>query len=232
MEDAELKVSCTERGEMDPTIRKFGVDSPDIYWQQRKNENRVMERRIHRFLSNLVDEIISKNGGSKVLDCGMGSGHVFRLCMRKYQTYGIEQSSEAIAMYNFPKNNIKQADLNNGIPDFGVKFDVIVASMILHWLDDPWRFLCQAKTKLTQHGHLLVVIPNITFYRYRIAYLFGKFPPISLSHKNFQAPIEAERMFEKAGFKITKRLTPRKYIRAKLLPKLFSTDIVYVLKPN
>jgi len=212
------------------TARKFGVDNPDIYWQQRKDKNRVGEKRLHRFLSNLVDGIVPKNGG-RFLDCGMGSGHVFRLCMEKHQAYGIELSSEAIAMCNFPTHNIKQADLNNGIPDFGVKFDVIIASMVLHWLDNPEQFLCQAKTKLTQQGRLLVVIPNIVLYSYRIAYLFGKFPPISLSHKNFYVPKEVEQMFKNAGFSIERKLSARRSIHAKLLPVLFSADIVYVLKP-
>lgn len=214
---------------MDATIRKFGVDNPDAYWLQRRDENRVGERRLHRFLSNLIDKMFPN--GARVLDCGMGLGHTFRLCMEKHQAYGVELSSEAIAKYDFPTDNIKQADLNNGIPDFGVNFDVIIASMLLHWLDDPREFLCKAKTKLSPQGHLVVVIPNITFYRYRIACLFGKFPPISLSHKNFQVPAEAEQMFHKADLSIEKRLSPRRAIRAKLLPTLFSTDIVYVLKP-
>jgi tRNA A-37 threonylcarbamoyl transferase component Bud32/2-polyprenyl-3-methyl-5-hydroxy-6-metoxy-1,4-benzoquinol methylase len=217
--------------ETDTTPRRFGVDDPDLYWQRRKNENRIRERRLHRFLSDLVDEIAAVNGG-KVLDCGTGAGHVFRLCMKKHETYGIELSSEAIAAYDFPAHNIKQADLNKGIPDFGIKFDVIIASMVLHWLDDPCKFLRQAKVKLGEQGRLLVVIPNITFYRYRIAYLFGKFPPISLSHKNFQVPAEVEHMFRKSGFNIERRLSPRKSIRARLLPTLFSPDIVYVLKPR
>lgn len=214
---------------MDEKIRKFGVDNPDVYWQKRKDNNRVGEKRLHRFLSNLVDGIVPKNGG-KVLDCGMGSGHVFRLCMERHQVYGIELSSKAIAMCDFPKHNVKQADLNDGIPDFGVKFDAIIASMVLHWLDDPGQFLRQAKTKLTQRGRLLVVIPNIALCRYRIAYLFGKFPPISLSHKNFQVPKEVEQMFKNAGFSIEERLSARRSIHAKLSPVLFSADIVYVLK--
>jgi SAM-dependent methyltransferase len=212
------------------TVRKFGVDNPDIYWQKRKDNNRIGEKRLHRFLSNLVDEIVPKNGG-RILDCGMGSGHVFRLCMEKYQAYGVELSSEAITMCDLPTHNIKQADLNDGIPDFGVKFDAIIASMVLHWLDDPGQFLRQAKTKLTQNGRLLVVIPNIVLYRYRIAYLFGKFPPISLSHKNFQVPKEVEQMFKNAGFNIERKLSARRSIHAKISPVLFSADIVYVLKP-
>ena len=213
---------------MDGQVRKFGVDDPNVYWLNRRDEGRTGERRLHRFLRDLVDEIVP--AGSTVLDCGVGSGHVFRLCSEKHQTYGVELSSNAIKTYKFPTDNIRQADLNDGIPDFGTKFDVIIASMVLHWLDDPSEFLCRAKDKLSQQGHLFVVIPNIIFYRYRVAYLFGKFPPISLSHKNFQVPAEVERMFQNAGFSIEQRLSPRNSIRAKILPTLFSTDIVYVLK--
>lgn len=181
-------------------FRKFGVDNPDEYWLNRQEKDRVSERRLHRFLSALVDEIFPRR--ASVLDCGVGSGHVFRLCSEKHETYGVELSAEAIAMCDFPTDNIKQADLNNGIPKFGVKFDVIIASIVLHWLTDPHKNLCQAKDNLSPQGHLLVVIPNITFYRYHIAYLFGRFPPISLSHNNFQAPAEVEQVFEKAGLKI------------------------------
>lgn len=215
---------------MSSTIRTFGVDSSDMYWQQRKDEGRVCERRLHRFLCNLIDEIAPKEGG-KVLDCGMGAGHVFATCRRKHETYGVEISSEAIQMYEFPTDNVRQADLNDGIPDFAVRFDVIVCSMVLHWLDEPPRFLEQAKKVLSESGRLLVVIPNITYYRFRLAYLFGKFPPISLSHKNFQVPAEVEQMFQEAGLMVARRMTPRKSFRAKLLPTLFSADIVYLLKP-
>ncbi|MBE3040729.1 MAG: class I SAM-dependent methyltransferase, partial [Chloroflexi bacterium] len=95
--------------------------------------------------------------GAKVLDCGVGSGHVFRLCSQRHQTYGVEISSEAIATYAGGTEKIKQADLNDGIPDFGFKFDVIIVSMVLHWLTDPLKFLRQAKGMLSPGGSMLVV---------------------------------------------------------------------------
>jgi len=208
--------------------RKFGVEDPDQYWLQRQTEKRVSEKRLHRFLSNLVDEIFPS--GARVLDCGVGPGHVFRLCRRKHETYGVELSAEAIAMYDFPTNNLRQADLNKGIPDFGIKFDIIIASRLLHWLSEPHKFLQQAKDMLSTAGRLIVVIPNITYYRYRMAYLFGKFPPISLSHRNFQVPAEVEQMFKEVGLEIERRVTPKKWLKARLWPTLFATDIVYVLK--
>ncbi|MCK5232722.1 MAG: class I SAM-dependent methyltransferase [Desulfobulbaceae bacterium] len=215
---------------MSEKIRKFGVDDPDEYWKWRKDIKRTTERRLHRFLKKQIDAIVPKGG--RVLDCGMGAGHVFRLCLKEYETFGVEMSSEAIAMYDFPTDNVKQADLNQGIPDFNVKFDAIVISMILHWMDDPLKFLIKIQKKLTPKGRLLVVIPNITYYRYRIGFLFGKFPPISLSHKNFQVPPESEEMFKRAGLIIEKILTSKTSLKARLWPRLFATGIIYVLKPE
>ena len=214
---------------MNVKIREFGVHDADAYWQQRKTEDRTHERRLHRFLSTLIDRLIGRPGGS-VLDCGAGSGHVLRLCAEKHHVYGVDLSREAITMSGLPADSIRQADLNEGIPDFGTRFDIVIASMLLHWLDDPSAFLRQARELLTEHGRLIVVAPNITYYRHRVAFLFGRFPPISLSHKNFQVPAETEHMFRAAGLTIEERLSPRSSWLARLAPTLFSGEIVYVLR--
>jgi len=211
-------------------IRKFGVDNADVYWCNRQKDNRVTERRLHRFLRDIADQLAPQGG--KVLDCGMGAGHVFRLCSEKHETYGVEMSSRAIAMYDFPVGNVRQADLNDGVPYFPVKFDVIILSMVLHWLDDPEKFIRNIPKNLSPNGRVVVVIPNITNYHYRIGFLFGAFPPISPSHKNFQTPREVEQMFKNTDCLIEQVLSPKKALKTKLWPRLFSTDIVYVLKPN
>ena len=214
---------------MSETVRTFGVQDADRYWQDRQKAHGASERRLHRFLADLIDRTVGPGG--KVLDCGVGSGHVFRLCHLRQQMYGVEMSAHAIAGYDFPTTNIRQADLNRGIPDFGVRFDAILASMVLHWLDDPRGFLVQVAERLAPAGRLLAVIPNITYYRFRLAFLFGRFPPISLSHRNFQTPREFEAMARDAGYRILRRTSPKRKIRARLWPALFSQDIVYVLQP-
>lgn len=214
---------------MTDNVRKFGVNDPDSYWQERVAAGRASEKRVHRFIAKVIGEYFPRGG--KVLDCGVGDGHVFRLCREHYDTYGVEFSGEAIRRYEFPTDNIKQADLNAGIPDFGVKFDAIVLSMVLHWLDDPEGFLRKAASSLTDRGRLMVMIPNITNYHYRIAFLFGKFPSISASHKNFMTPTEMEAMFQSAGYVIERMAAPKSGLRARLWPRLFGTGILYALRP-
>lgn len=210
--------------------RTFGVTDHDAYWRDRVAAGRANEKRIHRYILSELEKRVAS--GSNVLDCGVGDGHVFRLAMEKFKPYGIELSGEAIERYEFPTNNIRQADLNDGIPGFGVKFEAVVASMVLHWLDNPQKFLEDSKKHLTPQGRLYVVIPNITNYRYRIGFLFGKFPPISPSHKNFMTPKECEAIFKRAGYTIQKCSSPKKSVKARLWPTVFGTDILYQLQPE
>jgi 2-polyprenyl-3-methyl-5-hydroxy-6-metoxy-1,4-benzoquinol methylase len=211
-------------------LRTFGVTDHDAYWRGRVAAGRTNEKRIHRYLLSEMEKEVA--AGSNILDCGVGDGHVFRLAMEKFKPYGIELSGEVIGRYEFPMNNIRQADLNEGIPDFGVKFEAIVASMVLHWLDDPQKFLEDSKKHLTAQGKIFIVIPNITNYRYRIGFLFGIFPPISPSHKNFMTPKECEDIFKRAGYIIQKRSSPKKSLKARLWPTVFGTDILYQVQPE
>ena len=212
------------------TPRKFGVEDPDQYWRERVTQNRFSEHRLHRLVVQLIGERFPRD--SRVLDCGVGDGHVFRLSREKFQTFGVEFSEEAISRYEFPTDTIACADLNQGIPAFGgTQFDVIVISMVLHWLDDPEQFLRQSLDRLTVSGRLMVVIPNITNYRYRLDLLIGRFPPISPSHKNFMTPPECEAMFRRAGAEIECLVASKQGLRARLWPHLFGRSLIYVLKP-
>lgn len=210
-------------------IRKFGVADHDDYWIERASRGRTREKRLHRFLVQLLEEVIP--AGGNVLDCGVGDGHVTNLGREKFEMYGVELSHEALKMYHFPTDRIIVADLNDGIPEFGVAFDAVVASNVLHWLNSPPTFLRQVKNVLKPSGKLVVVIPNITNYHYRLGFLLGKFPPISPSHKNFQTPDEAEEMFRNEGYRIEKCLSPKKSFKAHLWPRVFGADIVYLLTP-
>ena len=208
-------------------MRKFGVENFDNYWEDRAFKGRDHVRRVHRFLFKLLVEKVKERG--RILDCGVGDGQLFRMCQKRFDVYGVEMAQEAIDKYQLPKDKVLRSDLNEGIPDFGEKFDAIVASKVLHWLDNPAEFLLDVKNSLKADGLFITVIPNITFYRYRLQFLFGKFPKISLSHKNFQVPREVVEMFSLGGFRVVKRLTTKTSLKARLFPLIFSLDIVYVL---
>ena len=210
--------------------RKFGVDDPDEYWRERVKAGRNKEHRLHRLITSLIDARFPEGG--RVLDCGVGDAHVFRLCRERHKTYGVEFSKEAISAYEFPTDTIAHADLNHGIPEFGgVRFDAIVLSMVLHWLDDPAGFLKGARKHLTPRGRLVVAVPNVAYYGYRIRFLFGEFPKISLSHKNVMTPPEVEELFRRAGYRIEEMKSTKSGLRNRLWPRFFGASLVYVLAP-
>jgi len=212
------------------TPRTFGWADANCYWTQRREHARVGQQPIHRFLASLVKEFAPPGGN--VLDCGAGQGHVLRLCQPRCRVYACDISTSVLEGYDFPLCGVRCADLNRGFPDFGVSFHVIVASWLLHWLDDPQRFLTEASRQLARGGRVIVNIPNITHVRYRAQLLCGKFPRISPSHKNFQTPTEIEEMIQHTPLAIERRLSPRRGLHRRLWPKLFSRDIVYVLAPR
>lgn len=115
--------------------------------------------------------------------------------------------------------------LNDGIPDFGFAFNGIVASMIIHHLEDPLSFLKQVRDRLAPNGLFLVVHPNISYYKFRLDYLFkGRFPPISSAHRIFLPPHELRALLGCANFEIIKTTSSKPKWRARRWPHLFSQD--------
>jgi len=213
------------------SARSFGVADYDRYWVARKAAGTDRLTPLQRFIADEVAAAVPEGGS--VLDCGVGPGNIYRLLAGAGRRMcGIEVSGEAFSLYDFDASRILRRDLNDGIGDFTVRFDCIIAAHVLHHLKSPEAFLEEAKGLLADNGCLVVAIPNITYYIYRWGFIFGKFPPISPAHANFQTPAEVENMLRCVGYRITRRATAKRTLRARLFPTLFSQDIVYVLKPD
>jgi SAM-dependent methyltransferase len=145
--------------------------------------------------------------------------------------YGVEISDEAFSLYDFDASGIVKYDLNEGLPNFGERFDAIIAAHIIHHLEAPERYLAAVRRALAPGGVLVAAIPNIIYYRYRLGFLAGKFPPISLAHRNFQTPLEFEAMVTGSGFDVVSRTSAKRTLGGRFFPTFFSQDIVYVLRP-
>lgn len=213
-------------------IKKFGVENYNDYWQKRKEKDRTGVTEIHRIIIDIVNEYAKPN--SKILDLGVGPGHVFKELQKNHQCYGVEISDEAFGLYDFPAQNIKKFDLSNGIPDFeGIKiFDVIIASNILHHFTDPLNLLRKIKSRINKESIFILVMPNVSFFIHRLKYfLKGEFPDISKSHKNFITPYEFKEILNREGFEIEKIKTMGKHkILLKLFPFLFSGALFFVCR--
>jgi hypothetical protein len=88
------------------------------------------------------------------------------------------------------------------------------------------NFLNQARDRLAPNGIFLAVHPNISYYKFRLDYLFkGTFPPISLAHRIFVPPHEFRVLLEKANLEIIKTTSSKPKMRARRWPHLFSQDL-------
>lgn len=211
-------------------IRKFGISDPDRYWREREAGAKTNERRLHRFLVASMRRLFPDGG--TVLDCGVGDGHVTRLARQHFQTYGVEYSPEAFKFYDFPTDNITLADLNRGIPEFPVAFDVIMLSMILHWLDDPVGFLREATMRLTPRGRIIAVMPNLANYEHRWSLLRGRWPAFSLSHRNFLVADEWREVFTHTGLAVEWFGSDKRDLRNRLWPRVFAKSLIFILRPQ
>jgi 2-polyprenyl-3-methyl-5-hydroxy-6-metoxy-1,4-benzoquinol methylase len=210
-----------------PTTRNvteftFGVSDYDKYWQARKAGGDVAATGIHRFILELVRRYVP--AGAKVLDCGVGPAIYYQELLGEYEMYGIEFSEEAIELYPFDTSRITAFDLNDGLPEFDTLFGGMVASMIIHHLDDPRIFLRAARERMEPGGIFIIVHPNLVYFKHRLRLLSGKFPKYSTSHRNFIAPKLLTEMIEEAGFSV-KKIASRKNKR---FPILFAHELFYI----
>ena len=210
-------------------MKKFGIPDYDRYWENRIGQKHYEQSQVH---IKIVETAIEILGGKKarVLDCGVGPGHVFKKLSEHYEAYGIEVSKRVFDLYNFNTDKIKIWNLNKGLPAYSEKMDLVIASRIIHHLEDPVTFIKQVRKIIKDNGWLMGVIPNICYYHHRIKFLLGEFPPISGAHINFQTGSDFQEMVNREGFRLQKLTTPKKTIRAKLWPKLFSQDLIYVFQ--
>jgi SAM-dependent methyltransferase len=208
---------------------RFGVSDYDAYWDGRIDGRHYEMTDVHRKIVATARELLGSRP-ARVLDCGVGPGHVFRELARHYETYGLEISERAFSLYDFDASRVRLWDLNDGLPpDMGL-FDLIIASRIVHHLAAPASFVRSVKAALRDEGLFLGVIPNICYYHHRLKFLCGRFPPVSSAHVNFQTGPDFAAMVCAEGFRLQVLTTPKKTVRAWLWPTVFSQDLLYVFR--
>jgi len=210
---------------------KTGISDYDEYWDDRIERKHYQYTDVHRKIVEVAKGVLG-NEQARVLDCGVGPGHVYRELSQLYEAYGLEISEKVFSLYRFDTSRIQIWDLNNGLPPFDPPLDLIIASRIVHHLDDPISFLGHVRKNLREKGWFIGVIPNICYYHHRLKFLFGTFPPISGAHVNFQTGPTFEKMVVTQGFVLRQLTTPKKTIRAKIWPTVFSQDLIYVFQKS
>ncbi len=166
-----------------------------------------------------------------ILECGIAKGgFVDEVKKEGPNCYGVDINPRSIE-----GAEVKKADLNSGIPDFGVKFNIIFAGELIEHLFDDKKFLKECFDNLKEGGYLILTTPNINFTLNRLAVFFGQLPKYFVEapfHYHLYNKKKITLMLEKIGFEVKKIVSSHLLFstRRNKLGKVF--EILGDLMPN
>lgn len=135
-----------------------------------------MERQVYGGLNPAVCRMLPLPAG-RVLDLGCGDGSLGAWLKSQGTSWvtGVTVQSDEASQARTKLDQVLEADLDRWDPSGLEPFDGIVASHVLEHLADPWRLLRALRPVLRPGGWLLVALPNVLFWRQRLAFLGGRF---------------------------------------------------------
>lgn len=140
--------------------------------------------------------------GKSILECGMAKGGIVDAFLKGgAQCFGVD-----INPRNVSGVLIKQADLNDGIPNFGMSFDVIFAGEVIEHLFNDEKFVDDVHKNLKENGIFVFTVPNLVFGVNRIRMLFGTTPKFAYAqyHYHIYTKKVIENILERHGFLVKK----------------------------
>jgi SAM-dependent methyltransferase len=125
------------------------------------------------------EAIVALQGGGDVLDCGAGSGQLYRntlgpagISADRYK--GVEWHRETVAQAQ--GLDVRQGDLNDPLPFSTETFRCVIGLSVLEHLFKPCAFLRECRRVLRPGGTLIILTPNISTYFTAALILAGRMP--------------------------------------------------------
>src|SRR3989344_9565663 len=152
---------------------------------------------------NLITQHYKDLQGLNLLECGVAKGGLADTLKDKgVKCFGVDVNPREIRGIK-----IIQSDLNKGIPDFGLKFDIIFAGEVMEHLFDDAAFLNHCREALGPNGTLIITVPNLVFGPNRFLMLFGQMPKYfayAPYHYHIYNKKTLGHLFKEAGFEVLK----------------------------
>ncbi len=149
----------------------------------------------------------------RILDVGCGDGTLARAIRAEWpaKVSGITHSAEEAGRARAVLESVWVTDLNRFEGEGLGRFDCVVCSHVLEHLVDPWQLLRLLRRHLNPGGTLLVALPNLLFWRNRLALLAGRFRYtegglMDQTHCKFFDWQTAAELVEQAGFTAVERV--------------------------
>lgn len=189
-----------------PDPKEMEIFYPEGYWAKRGSRiegcYRDMITRLE--LKDLI-RVIGKGG--RLLDVGSGAGEFLYHAERLgFEGYGVEISKEMVkySIETFGLKNVINSDfLSASFPE--EFFDIILFNHVLEHLYNPVENLMEAKRLLKKEGILVIQIPNLDSYQFKI--FRKKWLQLSVpQHLNHFTTETIKSALEKVGFDVFKVL--------------------------
>lgn len=145
----------------------------DSYWKKKMKHH---DDKFFRDRWIRITKYVDSN--SKVLDVGCGDGMLGERLMQKgCDVWGIDVSEVALKKASGKGMKTKRVDLSRGsLPFASNSFDWTILSCVLEHLPNPEKILNEACRVVKRNGKIVVVIPNIAYFKHRMELLKGQFP--------------------------------------------------------
>ena len=122
-------------------------------------------------------QLLSSLSPQEALDCGCGAGDNARvLTSWGWKVTGITISPDEYAAAAPFCQYVYLSDLENGLPQSVLgPYRLVLISHVLEHLVHPEKLLHDVRRLLTPDGILAVALPNVVFWKHRVAFLLGRF---------------------------------------------------------
>ncbi len=157
--------------------------------------------------SGLIDWF--RNEDRRILDVGCGTGvHARELKRRGVEVHGVTLSPVEMSQATQEMERATLANVETWSPDYPQGFfDALLFSHVLEHLINPIETLTRLAPLLRPGGRVYIALPNISFWRYRIRALWGRFDyeemgPMDKTHLRFFTYFTAQSLLESSGFSL------------------------------
>lgn len=148
---------------------------------------------------------------ANVLDLGCGAGDNARLLFgRGISVDGVTLSGTEASVASQVCRSVLVHNLEGGLPaGLAEAYDAVLASHVLEHICFPARLLADVRAKLSPKGVLIVALPNLLHYRYRLRLLRGSFEYaesgiMDNTHFRWYTFASGRRLLETNGFEVVR----------------------------
>ena len=126
----------------------------------------------------------------RMLDVGCGDGRLAREIKQVLPGVAVHGCDLSVAALNRAEGLDRRyaVDLNvDRLPEPDGSLDLVVASEVIEHVIDPGRAIAEFHRVLRPGGHVLITVPNVAFWRFRLEALRGGVPSVTADARHLHS---------------------------------------------